>query len=122
MSGYESKWGAGDYIAPNGPFTGNAFFSLEAEVPQQDSPRPPLLWDSTGWSQPSSQKNQDNMYAIVAGYASYYDAAMGFVNKFGGMFYGVTDPTQFAKIATSAYGINVATFVSIVNTLVTRCM
>jgi hypothetical protein len=60
------------------------------------------------------------MYAIMAGYASYYDAAMSFVNYKGGLFANVTDPTAFGKIASSnGYGISVSTFVSIANTLAT---
>jgi hypothetical protein len=123
LSGYESKWGAGDYIASNGNFTGNAFFSLEAELPTHDSPPPAPLWGSTGWSQPSAQPNYpDNKYVVMAGYASYAAAANSFVHIDGGYFSNVTDAGTFANDAKKAgYGINVVTFQSIVNTLLTRC-
>jgi RHS repeat-associated protein len=120
LSGYESGWGTGPFIAAQGNYTGNAFFSLEGEIATPTSAPPATLYNSTGWSQPTSQTNADGMYAIMAGYASYYDAAMSFVNYKGGLFANVTDPTAFGKIASSnGYGISVSTFVSIANTLAT---
>jgi RHS repeat-associated protein len=122
LSGYESGWGGGPFIAAQGTYTGNASFSLEGEIATLTSTQPATLYDSTGWSQPSAQKNADGMYAIVAGYASYYDAAMSFVNYKGGLFANVTASTAFGNIASkNGYGITVSTFVSITNTLA-NCM
>jgi RHS repeat-associated protein len=120
LSGYESGYGGGPYVAAQGSFTGNAFFNLEGEVSTQTSPLPTPLSGSTGWSKPSTGKNNDGKYAVVAGYANYLDSALSFIDYKGGLFANVTDPTAFGKIAASnGFGITVTTFVSIVNTLAT---
>jgi RHS repeat-associated protein len=122
LSGYESGWGSGPFMAAQGNYTGNAFFNLEGEIATPTSTTPTTLYLSTGWSQPSNKKNKDNQYAIVAGYANYYDAAMSFVNYKGGLFGNVTDPTAFGTIASkNGFGISVSTFVSIAN-MVANCL
>jgi hypothetical protein len=112
LSAYESGWGSGYFVQPQGQYTGNAYFNLET-TKSSKNPNPALFPYSTGWKPARGNPN-----VLVAQYSSYFASTESFAAVYGNLFSGNTDPLTFGTTAhQNGFGINPTTFASIANVL-----
>jgi RHS repeat-associated protein len=110
LSAYESGWGTGYFVQPQGNYTGNAYFNLE-RIATPNNPSPALFPYSTGWKPARGNGN-----VLVAQYSSYLGSAESFAAVYGDLFSGNSSPLAFGTIAHSnGFGISPATFAQIAN-------